>query len=124
MVPVEAVLKKHLVLFVAVAVGEGVEKRDMISALAVWGLDDVDGVGARKSRSKMLEPAVGAAVGAGGAAAAVAWGMAAVGAAVEGGAVVTAGARAGGSSPPMRSMMDVEVAAGAGLAAVVRERSG
>lgn len=33
--PVDAVLKKLLVLFVAVAVGEGVEKRDMISALAV-----------------------------------------------------------------------------------------
>lgn len=41
------------------------EKRDMISALAVWDL--AVGVGALKSRSKMLLP-----VGAGGAAAAVA----------------------------------------------------
>jgi hypothetical protein len=32
---VGAVLKKLLELFVAMAVGEGVEKRDMMSALAV-----------------------------------------------------------------------------------------
>lgn len=41
----------------------GVEKRDMMSVLLVWGLA-LDGVGARKSRSNMLE--VGAAVAAGG----------------------------------------------------------
>ena len=35
------------------------EKRDMMSAFAFAGLAD-DGVGARKSRSKMLDPAVGA----------------------------------------------------------------
>ena len=39
--------------------GELDEKRDMMSAFAFCGLAE-EGVGARKSRSKMLEPAVGA----------------------------------------------------------------
>lgn len=46
--------------------GEVEEKSDMISALAVCGLFD-EGVGARKSRSKMFEEGAGtgAAVGVG-----------------------------------------------------------
>ena len=36
--------------------GEAVEKRDMMSALAVCGLDEAEvGVGVRKSRSNMLD---------------------------------------------------------------------
>jgi hypothetical protein len=66
---VAVALKKLLVLLACPAVGE-VEKSDMMSALAVCGLA-VEEVGARKSRSKILEPAMGAEVGAGGAAAAV-----------------------------------------------------
>jgi hypothetical protein len=87
----------------------------MISALAVCGF--AVGVGALKSRSKML--LLGAAVGAGGAAAAVVWG--AGGRAVGvGGAVVIGGAR---SSEPNKSTTGA-AGAGEGLAACVRERRG
>jgi hypothetical protein len=85
--------------------GEGEENRDMMSDFAVWGLE-VCGVGARKSRSKMLDEgaAVAVAVGAGGAAPAVACGAAAGVDVVAVGAAVGAGGGAeDGSSPPMRS---------------------
>jgi hypothetical protein len=88
----------------------------MISALAVCDRFEV-GVGALKSRSKML--LLGAAVGAGGAAAAVAW--------AEGGREVVVGGAVvvgeGISSEPNRSTT-AGAGAGEGLGACVRERRG